>query len=504
MKKSIFFITVSLIVGLVSCNKKLDKDPLSEATVATFYKTQSDFIQGANAIYFNLRTYPDRLINLSETRSDNLYAVSVLGTQPYDPIRAFRTNAVSNQYVENAWADNFNGIFKANNFLEQLEQNGSVVTSVQLRTRLQAEARFLRAFYYFDLVRYFGKVPVVAKTVTSLEANDMPRSPVADVYALIISDLQFCMTNLPPTYTATTDVGRASKYAAESLLALVYMTRSAPTYGIEGSGMGLNEWTQALTLLNDVIGSNVFTFNTNYANVFSYTNQNPSINKEAIFDVMYNTLSQPSLGASFVSLTVPDAYFTTVLTKPAQMGGAGRPTSFDLYNTYEAIDVRPAFNFIIYFTQLGIPGNRPYLKKYLDATKVPVLSYDWGINFMALRYTDILLLKAECILKGATGGTQTEVDAIVNQVRRRAGLGNALNVTLPQLYAERRRELVGEGSRWFDMQRAGGIVETMNAWIAKDDDLKQINPFEANFILYPVPQSQLDVQPGLYKQNPGY
>lgn len=504
MKKTIFFISISLVVGLVACNKQLDLEPLSDATLETYYKTQNDFIEGVNAVYFNLRSYPDRLINLSETRSDNLYAVSVLGTQPYDPIRAFRPNAVSNQYVSLAWSDNFNGVFKANNYLEQLEKNGTVVTSVPLRTRLQAEARFLRAFYYFDLVRYFGKVPLVTRTVTSQEANAIPRSPVADVYAQIIQDLQFGITNLPPTYTTTADVGRATKYAAESLLALVYMTRSAPTYGIDGSGLGLNEWTQALTLLNDVISSNLFVFNTNYASVFSYANQNPSLNKEAIFDVMYNSLSQPALGASFVSLTVPDAYFTTVLTKPAQLGGAGRPTSFDLYNTYESIDVRPAFNFIIYYTQLGIPGNRPYLKKYLDATKVPVLSYDWGINFIALRYTDILLLKAECILKGATGGTQTEVDAIVNQVRRRAGLGTTSNVTLPQLYAERRRELVGEGSRWFDMQRAGGIVQVMNAWIAKDDDLKQINPFEANFILYPIPQSQLDVQPGLYSQNPGY
>ncbi len=114
------------------------------------------------------------------------------------------------------------------------------------------------------------------------------------------------------------------------------------------------------------------------------------------------------------------------------------------------------------------------------------------------------MLKAECILHGAPG-TQADVDAIVNQVRARAGQPAITNVTLPQLFNERRKEFAGEGSRWFDLQRSGDLITIMNAWIAVDDaQLHKIATVVPNFIIYPVPQSQMDAAPGLYTQNPGY
>jgi hypothetical protein len=122
---------------------------------------------------------------------------------------------------------------------------------------------------------------------------------------------------------------------------------------------------------------------------------------------------------------------------------------------------------------------------------------------MALRYTDVLLLKAECILNGATG-SQADVDGIVNQVRGRAGLASISGVTLAQLYDERRKEFADEGSRWFDLQRSGNLVTIMNNWITAEDVQKRINQVVANYIIYPVPQSQLDAAPGLYTQNGGY
>jgi hypothetical protein len=153
--------------------------------------------------------------------------------------------------VIEAWNANFNGIYKANVLLEQLVENGSVIPDATLKLRLEAEAKFLRAFFYFDLVRWFGKVPIIDHPVTANEALEIKQSPVADVYNLIISDLQFAATNLPDVYGAA-DKGRATKWAAKGILALVYMTRSAPTYGIEGPGLGLNEWSNALTLLNEI------------------------------------------------------------------------------------------------------------------------------------------------------------------------------------------------------------------------------------------------------------
>jgi cell division GTPase FtsZ len=115
------------------------------------------------------------------------------------------------------------------------------------------------------------------------------------------------------------------------------------------------------------------------------------------------------------------------------------------------------------------------------------------------------MLKAECVLRGAPGSQATDVDAVVNQVRARAGLPAIANVTMPQLLEERRREFANEGLRWFDLQRSGQLINIMNAWIAVEDaGLKKMNQVTANHIIYPVPQSQQDAAPGLYTQNPGY
>ncbi|WP_431211136.1 RagB/SusD family nutrient uptake outer membrane protein [Puia sp. P3] len=137
-------------------------------------------------------------------------------------------------------------------------------------------------------MRYFGKLPVIDHPVAVDEANKIKQGTVADVYKLIISDLQYAIANLPAAYTGV-DVGRVTGYAAEGILAQVYMARSGPNYGISGPGLASNEWSQALSLIQDIIGSGQFAFNPSYANIFSYTNQSPVAtgNKEAVFDVLF-------------------------------------------------------------------------------------------------------------------------------------------------------------------------------------------------------------------------
>lgn len=510
MKKLIYILLAGTAM-ITSCKKSLDQQPISNNTTDTYFAAPNDFLQGINAVYNDLRTYPDRLLNLSETRSDNLYAVSEGGVRDWEGINSFFRTIASNPYVEEAWLKDFNGISRANTLLEQLTKNGAaVIPDATLRTRYEAEAKFLRAFYYFDLVRIFGKVPVIDHTVLTDEALTIPRSPVADVYKLIISDLQFASDNLPlASAYAAADKGRASKYAAKSLLALVYMTRSGPTYSIDGPGLGLNEWSLAVAQLNDVISSGQYTFLANaagtttaYSSIFSYTNEN---NKEVVFDVEYSTGSNPQLGATFPWLLVPDGYFQAA-SQPNQGGLEIRPISNNLLSSYEAGDVRKTFSIQAgYVIPKGVTETRSFYKKYIDLTKVPASRTDWPINFIVLRYTDILLLKAECVLHGAAGSQTTDVDAIVNNVRIRAGLlGNQLNVTLPQLMEERRKEFAGEGSRWHDLVRSGLVTTVMPAWIAADDVRKQIQPFTNNYVIYPVPQSQIDVKTGLYTQNNGY
>src|SRR3978361_491841 len=123
MKKKYSLFIIAL-VALASCTKDLNQIPISSGTTLTFYKTPSDFIQGINAVYNDLRGYPDRLLNLSEIRSDNIYGVSVT-VRDWDPINNFSPGIAANVYVEEAWSADFNGIFRANTLLDKLAQNGA-------------------------------------------------------------------------------------------------------------------------------------------------------------------------------------------------------------------------------------------------------------------------------------------------------------------------------------------------------------------------------------------
>lgn len=502
MKKALLALLISAgTLVQFSCSKDLNLKPISAATALTFYATTNDFLQGINAAYSSLKDYPDRQLNLSETRSDNLYAVSDGGVRDWEGINNFQRGITSNPYITAAWVNNFNGIYKANILLDQLQKNGTVIADASLRTRLEAEARFLRAFFYFDLVRWFGEVPLVQKPLALDEAIGIPRSSAPDVYNLIISDLKFAGDNLPaPDGYAAADKGRATKWAAKGILALVYMTRSAPTYDIKGPGLGLNEWSQALSLWNEIISSGKYAFLPSYNNIFSYTNE---YNSEVVFDVEYISGQNPVIGSSFPSLLVPDVYFRS-LGKLDQNGLSIRPVSNDLYNSYEATDTRRAFSTQKGFVYNGDVETRPFFKKYLDITKIPTKAVDWPVNFVVLRYTDVLMLKAECVLHGASGSQAADVDAVVNQVRARAGLAPRSGVTLLQLFDERRREFAGEGSRWHDLVRSGSIESIMSAWIAADDVQHKVSAFQKNYIIYPVPQSEMDINHGVFTQNAGY
>ena len=165
------------IVLLPSCKKDLNQVPVSSGTPLTFYKGPGDFQQAVAAAYSNLRNYPDNLLNLSEVRSDNIYPINDVARDA-DPINNFSPNIAANVSVEGAWSSDFNGIFKANTVLDQINKNGANIGNSTLANRFTAEAKFLRAFYYFDLVRYFGKVPIIDHPVTAVEARNMGRSAV--------------------------------------------------------------------------------------------------------------------------------------------------------------------------------------------------------------------------------------------------------------------------------------------------------------------------------------
>lgn len=501
--RKILYIALSL--GLLSsCDIDLDQQPISEASSETYFITVNDFTQGLNAVYSSARGYPDRLMNLSETRSDNLYAISDGGVRDWEGINSFHKAIDANPYVREAWQTNYTGIFRANNFLEQLQTKGeTVIIDADVRTQMEGEARFLRAFYYFDLIRYFGQVPLIDHVVEAAEAKTIPRSAVAEVYNFIIQDLTQAVDKLPAkSEYEGAEKGRVSKHAAKMLLALVYMTRSGPDLGIQGAGMNSGEWDQAAALLDEIIASNEYKLLDSYTDIFDYANEN---NDEVIFNIEYATGLTPVAGATFPWVLVPDTWFKA--EGFATQGGLTiRPVSTDLLKTFEQDDIRLSFGIQQGFLDGQVVETRAFIKKFVDLNNVPTSSrMDWPINYIVFRYTDLLLLKAECVLNGAAGSVANDVDAVVNKVRERAGISGSLTgVSKEQLLAERRREFIGEGLRWFDLIRSGTVEQTMSSWIAAEDGGRQMQSFNVNYVLYPVPQSELNTSPGLYEQNIGY
>ncbi|MCC2547478.1 RagB/SusD family nutrient uptake outer membrane protein [Hymenobacter sp. BT175] len=514
MKKTILPLLLACgLLTLGSCEKDLNQAPISSGSVPTFYRTADDFTQAVNSVYSSLRDYPDRLYTMSETRSDNIYGVSSQGIRTWEPINNFATTIASNEYPDASWSSAFTGVFRANVVLDQLSKNGSVLTEAT-RNRMEGEARFLRAFFYLDLVRNFGKVPLIDRPLEPQEVAEIPRTPVAQVYDLIISDLKTAVTKLPATYPAA-DLGRATSGAAKGILALTYMTRSGPTYGIEGPGLGTNDYAEALRLLDEIISSGTYSLITAagtapsaYANVFSYTNEN---NREVLFDVQYLS-GGTGLGASYPSILLTNNYFQSIGAGTGfGTGDELRPASENLVSSFATGDTRKAQALQVGYTTTTTPvavENRTAIKKYVNGALRGTSRTDWPINFIVLRYADILLLKAEALLK--SGGSQATVDALVKQVRDRAGLAASplTGVTLPQLMEERRREFVGEGLRWHDLVRSGLALTVMNAWIPAQEPNPQTRrmrfPLNANDLIYPVPQDELAASSYRYEQNPGY
>ncbi|QNP52219.1 RagB/SusD family nutrient uptake outer membrane protein [Hymenobacter qilianensis] len=495
MKRISLLLATACMLTLGSCEDDLDQTPLSNGSVPAFFKTAVDFEQAMNAVYSQLRGYPDRVLILSDLRSDNFYGVSSQGVRDWDAINNFNTTLSVSPYMSDTWASDFGAIFRANTMLDQLKANGSVV-SEGLRLRYEGEARFLRAFHYFDLVRMFGRVPVIDKALLPQEVAKIPRGSVEEVYNLIIGDLEYAKDNLPLNYTGA-NVGRVTSGAAKGLLALVYLTRSGPTYGIDGPGLASNENNKALALLNEVIDSKRYSLVSSYANVFSYTNEN---NSEVLFDVQYIVGN----GATHPGVMVPDNYFTSLQIPFGSRGIEIKPVSNDFLSILAANDDRRAASVQTGYLVANVAENRTVLKKYISAAGRGTGNTDWPINFIVMRYADILLMKAEAILRGG-GGTQADALKAVNEVRTRAKQPALTSLTMAQLLDERRREFLGEGLRWHDLVRSGTVLTTMNAWIAKEDASgKMRRNIGANDIIYAVPLNELSATPGLYDQNPGY
>lgn len=497
--KNIFAIIILLFI-FSSCENNLDLAPISEPSAANFYKNTDDFEQAVNGIYNTLQYYSQNHFYLSEVRSDNVYSPGT-GVRDWNPVNNFEHTLATNALMANAWSNSYLGIYRANVVLDKIDE--TLVPDQATRNRMIGEAEFLRALFYLDLVRYFGPVPLFEHAVTPTEALGISRTPVADVYTLITSDLEDAISKLPDSYAKP---GKATSNAARALLAKVYLTMSGPDYGIDGPGINANKYQDALTLLDAVISSGQYSWVSDYASIFSYDNEN---NPDIVFDVQ--AIDDGSTGDRGIGTILPTLMYQESWARvylpfaggvPVDASGAIDPSD-DLLSSFDANDVRDSASILMSYTdENGNPVNSPQFMKFLSMNHIPKDRFNWGINFPVIRYTDVLMMKAEALLDLNQG--QSTVDQIVNQVRERAGLTDVSDVNMDMLLEERRKEFVAEGLRWDDLVRTGKVLTVMNAWAQKDDTSDKIGTIGKDDIIYAIPQAQLEVKEGLYNQNPGY
>ncbi|SFW71492.1 Starch-binding associating with outer membrane [Sinomicrobium oceani] len=495
--KKIYILPLLAATLFFSCTNELDQNPVSDIGSENFYRDEDDFEQAINGIYSSLQTYPDHQLVLSEIRSDNMYAITNSGIRDHEPVNNFFPTIATNSYIAEVWSKDFEGILRANTVLDRMTDEA--VPDENMRNRMIGEARFMRAFFYFDLVRFYGKVPLLDHVVTPEESLEIGRSNVSEIYTLIIADLEDAINKLPESYPAE-QRGKVTLWAAKAMLGKVYLTRSGTSYDIEGPGMDSGEYDLALSLFDDIINNGPYAFIDDYDTIFAYDNEN---NSEIIFDIQYKDGSL-GIGATYPGLFVPDNYFEAIGI-PFPAGGEYKAPSENLLHSFDDNDIR--YNTIFqegYTDANGNPIADIFIVKFLDTENPGTDRFDWPINFPLIRYTEVLMMKAEAILFGGTGNP-SDADEIVNRIRDRANLQPLTAVTTDQLLEEKRREFAGEGTRWHDLVRSGKVLDIMNTWIPEDDVSDKIQaPINQNSIIYPLPSTQITVKEGLYDQNPGY
>lgn len=511
--KKIYFITAVLMIAGSSCDDSfIDLSPEGQQSSASFFQTEPQLRQAVIAAYVPLRNLMENDYFLAEMRSDNThYERSVTRGTAYemrDNIADFANDA-SNNYVYNVYKSCYNGISRANIVIERLE---TADISEEGRNEIEGQAKFLRAFFYFKLVRHFGGVPLYLTEVATAEEAFLPRSSEEEVYAQIISDVTDAIVKLEPP-GAFPQSGAATKGAATMLLAEIRMTRQ--------------EYDEAETLLI-TLPSMGYQLLPDYASVFSTANKN---SHESIFEVQFMQGTQGEQQSNFIYLFLPRSRNTQIITGVATnnsgFGGYNNPTP-DLINAYEPGDKRKdasiaiaegtydgsgflnisALKSIEGYTPPASPKvGVPFIKKYLNPhTDVNNTDDNWPVY----RYADALLLLAEALNEQ---GKSAEALVHLNQVRDRAfGVGVSPIVTTDQtalreiLENERRVELAFENHRWHDLVRTGKAIEVMTAY---GEEIKQrydylrpdsytITPAK---LLYPIPVFEIEINPDL-TQNP--
>tara|TARA_R110000751_G_C13793604_1_gene482557 strand:+ start:5616 stop:7127 length:1512 start_codon:yes stop_codon:yes gene_type:complete len=487
----------TILIGLESCSKDfLEIAPKSSVTPQNFFQDESDFIQAVNGVYAPLQTLYNSSASwsMAEMRSDNThYFFNADFRQPFPEEIADFLNGSENSVSQERYYVNYDLIARANQVLVEID---NAEFDQSRKANLKGQVLFLRAFAYFDLVQFYGGVPLHLTPPTDLESASLPRSSIGDVYNQIISDATLATDLLPEKIDQ--ESGRATAGAAWTLLGDVYLT--------------LEEWENAENALLKVTGYSLLD---DYAAIFDPNNKN---HEESIFEVQY--LENTSLGLAstfpyyFVPLTENHAELTLGPSGSQSAPGSGwNIPSPDLLAAYEDQSSERFIASIGFHTGPSLISGAsyvdlPYIKKYQHPHSI---FGETNQNFPIYRYAEVLLMLAEVTNEQ---GRFSDAEVYLNRVRNRAGLdnynasedGNLEEAILHEL----RVELAFENKRWLDLVRTDNAIEKMNEYGANlKSDPTYFNlsagtyNVDQNDLLFPIPFLELQVNPDL-EQNPGY
>jgi hypothetical protein len=491
---------------LTSCEDFIDLKPESYLSETNYYKNYDEINTALVGCLGGMRAPLSTEWMLTEVRTDNAKQASTGSSSTGNlELNDLNMYAVSSEHLQvyNYWYDVYKNIYSVNLVLKALgvkynPETGTddfvdidITIDSTKRAKLAGEALFIRAYHYFNLVRLYGGVFMMTEPLTPPQAKKINRSTSADIYKLILADLQLSTTMLGRTRysSSSSELGRPTLWASKALLAKVYLSEETPNKA------------DALPLLIDIILNSGHSLLTNYSDVFTITNE---MNAEIIFAVRYKA-GGLGLGSPFANLFAPTNSGSSVISGDGM--GYNYPTN-DFNAALSLTDLRRPSIMATFAAKSTF-----YVTKYLSAVMIKNdAENDWPV----LRYSDVLLMMAEA--QGYPAGV-----AYINKTRTRAGLAvlpatvNSQTLFEVELLKERRLEFAFENQRFFDLVRLGVLVPTIQTYYASEYALhyskyKPVIPLaelQARVTvekeLLPIPQREIDTNNDLIiPQNPGY
>ncbi|PXY39115.1 RagB/SusD family nutrient uptake outer membrane protein [Flavobacterium cheongpyeongense] len=474
----------------ISCSDDfVETTPQYSIDSENYFNSKGDYDQALVAAYDILQsTYVNVL--LGEIASDNTLAggespTDVVGFQQVDDM--IHTSVNSN--LHDIWNWMFAGVQRTNYILEFKDK-----IDFEGKAQLLAETRFLRAYYQFELVKWFGGIPMKGDARFKLgDETKIPRSSVAEVYASIEADLTYAIANLSST---TAQKGRVTKGAAQALLGKAYLYQ--------------NKFAQAATTLESLISTSPYSLITDYNAIFEMEGENGA---ESVFEVQYTDVEGAGFGCLQCSEGNVAVGFSGIRGYEGPLFSPGFSFNIPTQESADAFEVGDKRKDVAILdiaawaaANTGVKYgkgnedtgffNRKYLPRKRSANAAGDLNLTNPNNYRAIRYADVLLMAAEAYNRG--GIDDGKARTYLNEVRKRAFGDNNHNISASGaaltdfILAERRLELFGEGHRFFDLVRTGKAVGTIPGFQANKNEL------------FPIPIEEIQFSNGNWQQNPGY